>query len=167
MIEAVSNICETICLTSLAYGDFEYFDITCMNDLKEAYEDFDNRIAHNTDIELQYIDGVLFGSSIEVFRDILELAEEFDAAIEIIRDIYNITCNLNDTRTILENENYMYFIANSKENAFIEYLEETSFFEGIPDRIINYLDYKSIMRDFEIEGLTIENVSYNKYLFII
>ena len=35
---------ETISLMALRNGYWEYFNITCMEDLKEAYKDFDERI---------------------------------------------------------------------------------------------------------------------------
>ena len=52
---------ETISLMALGSGIWEYYTITCKEVLKEAYRDFDERIAHDTDIELQYIDGLLSG----------------------------------------------------------------------------------------------------------
>ena len=44
---------ETISLMALGNGIWEYFNITCMEDLKEAYKDFDERVAFGGDIELQ------------------------------------------------------------------------------------------------------------------
>ena len=64
---------ETVSLMALGSGIWEYYNITCNDDLKEAYKDFDNRIAFGGDIELQYIDGCLSGYSCSVFEEVLEM----------------------------------------------------------------------------------------------
>lgn len=156
---------ELICLTSLAHGHFEYFNVSCIEDIEEAYKDFDKRIAHDTDIELQYIDGCLNGYSCYHVEDVFELVEDFGQDIETVRDLLNATTSIIDTRKLLEDENYMYFEETSKINAFVEYLDTINFFEGLNYRIINYLDYTKIMRDFQFEGLQIIETD-GKYLFI-
>ncbi|MGL5714358.1 MAG: hypothetical protein ACRCX2_15160 [Paraclostridium sp.] len=166
MALAKNTTCETICLTALRNGYFEYFNINSIQDLQEAYKDFDNRIAHDTDIELQYIDGVLNGQSCYDFEEVMELAEDTNTSLETVRDIYNTTLNLNDTRSILENENYMYIQGGSKEEAFINYLEDISFFESVPEHLESYLDYKKIMRDYEYNGLWINEINFTDFLFI-
>ena len=41
---------ETVSLMALGSGIWEYYNITCKEDLIEAYRDFDERIAHNTQV---------------------------------------------------------------------------------------------------------------------
>lgn len=162
-----STGCETICLTSLAYGDFEYFEVDCLEDIEEAYRDFDKRIAHDTDIELQYIDGCLTGYSTYHIENIFELVEEFDADIQEVRDSFNATTSIEETRDVLDEKNYFYIEGHSKLNAFIEYVEEyLNYFDDMDDRFKYYIDYEKLMRDFEIEDLRIEEINYTTYLFI-
>ncbi|MGL5714650.1 MAG: hypothetical protein ACRCXT_01805 [Paraclostridium sp.] len=164
MLKSVT-LCEKICLTSLAYGCFEYFEVSSLDDIKEAYKDFDRRVANDTDIELQYIDGVLSGYSCSKVEEVFDLMEEYDEDIEVVRDLLNATSCIDDTKKLLENKNYMYFEESSKISALIEYLDTINFFDGLNYRFINYLDYSKIMRDFEFEGLQIVELD-NKYLFI-
>lgn len=163
----ISTICETICLTSLAYGHFEYFEVGCLEDIEEAYRDFDERIAHDTDVELQYIDGCLNGYSTYHIENIFELVEEYEVDIEEVRDLFNATTSLEETRSLLEERNYFYIDGHSKLNAFIEYVEEyLNYFQGMKERFKYYIDYEKLMLDFEIEGLRIEEINYTTYLFI-
>lgn len=161
-----STINETICLTSLANGNFEYYDINCIDDLKEAYNDFDKRIAHDTDIEVQYIDGILNGYSANNFEYAIELVGDLDKDLEEVRDILNHTLNYNDAKAILEEGNYMYIAGNSKLDAFIEYVENLGTFNNVPKWLHGYFNYEKIMRDFEYDGLRIEETEFLTYLFI-
>lgn len=163
----VSTQFETICLTSLAYGHFEYFEVSSLEDIEEAYRDFDNRIAKDTDVELQYIDGCLNGYSTYHIENIFELVEEFEVDMEEVRDLFNATVSLEETRNLLEDRNYFYIEGSSKLNAFIEYVEEhLNYFSGMKERFKYYIDYEKLMRDFEIDGLRIEEITYTTYLFI-
>ena len=73
---------ETVSLMALGSGIWEYYNITCKEDLIEAYKDFDERIAFGGDIELQYIDGLLSGYSCSVFED-LDLIEDYEEREEM------------------------------------------------------------------------------------
>ena len=95
---------ETISLMALGSGIWEYYNITCKEDLIEAYKDFDDRIACGGDIELQYIDGLLSGYSCSVFEEFLDLLEEYNEKIYIIKDILNFTNNIEETKRILDNK---------------------------------------------------------------
>ena len=99
---------ETISLMALGSGLWEYYNISCMEDLKEAYKEFDNKVAWGGDIELQYIDGCLSGYSCSVFEDVLEMVEEYNIDVDIIKDILNATNNIEETKRILDNECYGY-----------------------------------------------------------
>lgn len=156
---------ETISLMALGSGIWEYFNITCMEDLKEAYKDFDERIAFGGDIELQYIDGCLNGYSCSVFNEVLELLEEYNEDIDTIKDILNATNNIEETKRILDNESYGYYYGRNELDVFENYLYETDFFYDIPERIQCYIDIEKVKRDFYFIDIYSTDV-FEKYLFI-
>ena len=51
MAISTQYIKETISLMALGSGVWKYFEISCMEDLKEAYKNFDEKIAFGGDIE--------------------------------------------------------------------------------------------------------------------
>lgn len=156
---------ETITLMALGCGRWEYFNITCNEDLKEAYKKFDDEIAWGGDIELQYIDGCLSGYSCSCFEEILELLENYNVEIEDIRDILNATTCIKETEGILEKENYFYIHADNKKDAFHEYLLETNFFDDIPEHKHSYIDIEAVERDYYNINIY-ETDEYRKYLII-
>lgn len=165
MNTSVKYLNETISLMALGNGIWEYFNITCMEDLKEAYRDFDKRIAKGGDIELQYIDGCLNGYSCDVFEEVLEMIEEYDKDIEEIKDILNATNNIEETKRIIENENYGYYYGRNEIDVFENYLYETDFFYNIPDHIQCYIDIEKVKRDmYFIDIYSTDN--FEEYLFI-
>ena len=156
---------ETISLMALGNGYREYFNITCMEDLKEAYRDFDERIAHDTDIELQYIDGCLNGYSCSHFEDVLEIIEEYNIDVDVVKDILNATTDLEETKRIIENENYGYYQGRNEIDVFENYLYETDFFYNIPEHIQCYIDVEKVKRDmYFIDIYPTDN--FEEYLFI-
>lgn len=156
---------ETVSLMALGSGIWEYYNITCNDDLKEAYRDFDERIAHDTDIELQYIDGCLSGYSCSVFEEVLEMLEEYNEDIDTIKDILNATNNIEETKRILDNECYGYYYGRNELDVFENYLYETDFFYDIPERIQCYIDIEKVKRDFYFIDIYSTDV-FEKYLFI-
>ncbi len=156
---------ETVSLMALGSGIWEYFNITCMEDLKEAYRDFDERIAHNTDIELQYIDGCLSGYSCSVFEEVLEMLEEYNVDIDVIKDILNATNNIEETKRIIENECYGYYTGMNELDVFENYLYETDFFYNIPEHIHHYIDIEKVRRDYYFIDIYSTDV-FEQYLFI-
>ncbi|MBQ8902455.1 MAG: hypothetical protein IJY87_05295 [Bacilli bacterium] len=156
---------ETISLMALGSGIWEYYNITCMEDLKEAYRDFDERIAHDTDIELQYIDGCLSGYACSVFEEFLDLLEEYNEDIDTIKDLLNATNNIEETKRILDNECYEYYYGRNELDVFENYLYETDFFYDIPERIQCYIDIEKVRRDFYFIDIYSTDV-FEKYLFI-
>ena len=156
---------ETISLMALGSGIWEYYNITCMEDLKEAYRDFDERIAHDTDIELQYIDGCLSGYSCSVFEEVLDLLEEYNEDIDTIKDLLNATNNIEETKRILDNECYGYYYGRNELDVFENYLYETDFFYDIPECIQCYIDIEKVRRDFYFIDIYSTN-EFEKYLFI-
>lgn len=165
MNSKVQILNETISLMALGSGYWEYFNITCIEDLKEAYKDFDKRIAHDTDIELQYIDGSLSGYSCSHFENVLEMVEEFNIDIDIVKDILNATCNIEETKRIIENKNYGYFQGRNELDVFENYLYETDFFYDIPDHIQYYIDIEKVKRDMYFIDIYSTD-KFEEYLFI-
>ena len=156
---------ETVSLMALGSGIWEYYNITCNEDLKEAYKDFDNRIAFGGDIELQYIDGCLSGYSCSVFEDVLEMVEEYNVDIDVIKDILNATNNIEETKRILDNECYGYYYGRNELDVFENYLYETDFFYNIPEHIHHYIDIEKVRRDYYFIDIYSTDV-FEKYLFI-
>ena len=156
---------ETISLMALGSGLWEYYNISCMEDLKEAYKEFDNKVAWGGDIELQYIDGCLSGYSCSVFEDVLEMVEEYNVDIDVIKDILNATNNIEETKRILDNECYGYYYGRNELDVFENYLYETDFFYDIPERIQCYIDIEKVRRDFYFIDIYSTDV-FEKYLFI-
>ena len=165
MNTSVKYLNETISLMALGNGIWEYFNISCMEDLKEAYRDFDKRIAKGGDIELQYIDGCLNGYSCNVFEEVLEMIEEYDKDIEEIKDILNATNNIEETKRIIENENYGYYYGKNELDVFENYLYETDFFYNIPENIHCYIDVEKVKRDMYFIDIYQTDI-FEKYLFI-
>ena len=156
---------ETISLMALGNGKWEYFNISCMEDLKEAYKDFDERVAKGGDIELQYIDGILNGYSCEVFEEVLEMIEEYNKDIEEIKDILNATNNIEEAKRIIENENYGYYHGRNELDVFENYLYETDFYYNIPEHIHCYNDVEKVKRDYYFIDIYSTD-EFEKYLFI-
>lgn len=159
-----------ICLVNLGNTcKYEYYTVGDNEELKEAYKNFKDRF-NADEIEIQgmshsqyitdYIDDIF-----QIIED-FKLINDYDIELNTVIDILEATRSIKDTRNIIMDYSYQYIKANDKECAFIEYLEQIDYLRDIPDRFINYIDYKKLMNDFEIEGLQIEEVNYNNYLFI-
>lgn len=155
---------ETVSLMALGNGIWEYYKITCMEDLKEAYKDFDERIALGGDIELQYIDGCLNGYSCSVFEEVLEMLE-YNEDIDTIKDILNAVENIEEAKRIIENECYGYYEGRNEIDAFENYLYETDFFSDIPEGKQYYIDIEKVRRDFYFIDIY-PTSEFEKYLFI-
>ena len=156
---------ETISLMALGSGLWEYYNISCMEDLKEAYKEFDNKVAWGGDIELQYIDGCLSGYSCSVFEDVLEMVEEYNIDVDIIKDILNATGNIEEAKRIIENESYGYYYGRNELDVFENYLYETDFFYNIPEHIHHYIDIEKVRRDYYFIDIYSTDV-FEQYLFI-
>ena len=156
---------ETVSLMALGSGIWEYYKITCMEDLKEAYKDFDERIALGGDIELQYIDGTLNGYSCSIFEEVLEMIEEYNEDIDTIKDILNAVENVEEAKRILDNECYGYYYGKNELDVFENYLYETDFFYNIPEAIHHYIDIEKVRRDYYFIDIYPTD-EFEKYLFI-
>lgn len=153
-------ISEELCLVNLSNMEYKYINVLSVDDFYNKLNEFNK---FNNDIEVQYMNGSLSGESTNNFIKILKISEEYKIDLEEVGAIYNYFNNIEDTKNTIENS-YTIINASNKENAFIEYLEDLDFFNGIPSHVVNYLDYESIMRDYEIEGLNIINYNDN-YIF--
>ena len=153
-----------ICLVNLGNtGQFKYYDVATMEDLKNAYDDMAT-VFNADEIEIQ---GMSHGDAVvQNLGELMEMCESNDAELEDAINILQATGCIYTTKSIIENGSYCYYEGDDKESAFIDYLDDIGYFENIPSHIINYLNYNMIMQDMEIEGLVIEWIDYNKYLFI-
>ena len=156
---------ETVSLMALGSGIWKYYNISCMEDLKEAYKNFDEEVAFGGDIELQYIEGCLNGYSCSVFEEIMDLLEEYNEDIDTIKDIVNATGNIEETKRILDNKNFGYFNGTSELDVFENYLIETDFFYDIPEAKHHYIDIEKVRRDFYFIDIYPTD-EFEKYLFI-
>lgn len=155
----------TVYMMSLeATMEGKYYEISTSDEFVEARREFleyCEKRNFSDDIETQYIDGPLSGKSTDYIYEIFELREEFEEELEVIGEIFNSTGNIEDTRNCLENRNYSIYPMElnghyqTKKDAFEMYLDDIDFLHDVPDRIKSYIDYDSIMRDFEIEGMEI------------
>ena len=156
---------ETISLMALGSGIWEYYNITCKEDLIEAYKDFDDKFAFGGDIELQYIDGLLSGYSCSVFEEFLDLLEEYNEDIDTIKDVLNATNNIEEAKRLLNEKNYGYYYGTSQLDAFHEYLIETDFFYDIPESKQHFIDIEKVRRDYYFIDIYSTDV-FEQYLFI-
>ena len=159
-----------VCLVDLGNTcKYDYYIVENSKDLKEAYKDFRERF-NADEIEIQGISHSQYIT--DNLEDIFELIEEiklvdnYDIELNTVIDVLEATKSIQDTKRIIKDHSYQYIESNNKECAFIEYLEQIDYLRDIPERFINYIDYDKLIRDFEIEGLQIEEVKFNNYLFI-
>lgn len=169
ILESEKNLVE-ICLVDLGNTcKYEYYTVGNSEDLKEAYKNFRERF-YADEIEIQSISHSQFITDyIDEIFDLIEevkLVDNYDIELDIVIDVLEATRSIKDTQRIIKNYEYQYIQANDKECAFIEYLEQIDYLRDIPDRFISYIDYEKLMRDFEIEGLQIEEVEFKNFLFI-
>ena len=154
-----------ISLMALGSGVWKYYKVSCKEDLKEAYKEFDNKVAFGGDIELQYIDGCLNGYSCSVFNEIMDLLEEYNEDIDTIKDIVNATCNIEESKRILSNKNFGYYNGTSEKDVFENYVVETDFFYDLPEDKHYYIDIEKVKMDFYFIDIY-KTDELEKYLFI-
>ena len=89
----------------------------------------------------------------EIFQ---KLGEQTPVFIELLKDF--------DSEKALEMINNNLIGSYKSDEEFIyEYLEDTCFFEGIPQYIIDYFDQKAYFRDLELNGDIFKiQISYNE-----
>ena len=143
-------------------------------DLTEAIEWYDNYIESYPadEISCSYfkVYNVELMQDIEMIREVEEYAknksaDELEIACTIIEHGY---ADKLDNALEFYNDRCYVMHGYSELDAFEEYLEETCYFENVPDHIRNYIDIDAIKRDFKFSGLTIIELSteagYRDYL---
>ena len=156
---------QTIYIMSLEETmDGKYYEVATGADFEEAekafleYAELKN---YSDDLEVQYIDGCLSGRATDYIKEMLELAEEMEESIEIVGEIFNSICNIEETRRCLEDKNYSIYSNTlnghyqTKDDIFESYIDDIDFLSNVPENIKSYIDYSRIRRDFEIEGMEI------------
>ena len=151
-----------ICLVNLGNtGQFKYYTINTLEDLKEAYMDMENRFLAD-EIEVQ---GMSHSTELcENLGAILKASNEYEMELERAIEIYEVVNCIEDFKKLLENESYYIVEADNELNAYIEHLEETGFFAEVPDHIINYIDYDALLRDFEFNNGAVRRLNNNQYI---
>lgn len=84
---------------------------------------------------------------------------EIAQVVTLLNYGYGDASNLSD---VIRDVEYKYYIsvlyADNEEDAFMEYYEEIGLMSEIPDRIVGYVDWEKLCRDFEFDGLTIVEI---------
>ena len=149
-----------ICFVDLGNtSNYDYYKISDMNDLNEAYRDF-----KADDVELQSISHNQFIT--DNIREICELLLEEDVELNDIINVLNACGSMEQTREVILNSSYMYVDGFNKREAFITYIDELDYLRDVPEHLVSYIDYDKLMRDFEFDGLIIDNTSLDEYIFI-
>ena len=108
------------------------------------------------------------------------LLNEDDAEIAQVMTLLNYGYgDASDLSDVIRDVEYKHFIsvlyADNEEDAFMEYYEEIGLMPEIPERIVGYIDWEKLCRDFTFDGLTIveiegyydpEDFTKRAYLFI-
>ncbi|HBI7084823.1 TPA: hypothetical protein K8M77_000294 [Clostridium perfringens] len=151
-----------ICLVNLGNtAQFNYYTINTMEDLKEAYMDMKNRFLAD-EIEVQ---GISHSTELcENLWDILKASNEYELELERAIEIYEVVDCIEDFKKLLKSESYYIIEADNELNAYIEFLEETGFLVGVPDHIINYIDYEALLRDFEFNNGSVKRLNESQYI---
>ena len=139
-----------ICLVNLARTwEFKYYNVKSSKDLNAAYEDMEREFLAD-EIEIQ---GMSHNTDLcENLIDIFKLAEEKEIDLEQAIEIYEAVEDIHEFKSLIENENYLILEGEDKQEAYMLYLDETGYFEGVPAHILNYIDYDAMLRDFEFNG---------------
>lgn len=150
-----------ICLVNLGNtSQFKYYTINTMKDLKGAYIDLENTFLAD-DIEVQ---GMSHSTELcENLGEILKASVEHELELERAIDLFNSVECVGDFKKLLK-KGYHIIEADNELNAYIEYLEATGFLVGVPDHIINYIDYDALLRDFELNSGTVTRLQDNEYI---
>ena len=142
-------------------------------DLTEAIEWKDEYFNKHKDDEIgltyfkiENVDMIRYETLESVEEFLMNHSDEIEPCIAIIEHGYADT--LNDALEFY-NDRCFVMCGHSELDAFEEYLEETCYFENVPEHIRHYIDIDAIKRDFEYGGeLTITELSteasYRDYL---
>ncbi|MDF2612509.1 MAG: hypothetical protein K0S71_295 [Clostridia bacterium] len=143
-----------VCLENISKYDFKWFTIGSTEDLDSAIEE----IQKNADDEILVVDyeEIKF-SYIYQIREAIEKIEELDEyESELVLQIAKQGgYSLEEAIEMVSNDMiYMVHGTNlDKEDAVSIYLDETCFFDTIPDDIVRYFDYSRYLNDMECDGV--------------
>jgi len=157
----------TIAITNLYTGNWEYFNIYNLDDYNEAFEEWNKEsINYNHDYEVQLIDhdyeGRLSDSNLEEF---LKLTDENDVNPQDVIFLINAV-GIDTAKEIIENgEFYTIVEADNKIAAFEEFAKSIDLIQ-IPEHLESYIDWESVMIDYECGSMTIEKVECGTYLIV-
>ena len=152
------------CLVDLSNtGNFKYYEAEELADVNRAYNNM-RSIFGADEIEIQSLNQSQFVT--DNIYSIFELMEETDADLFEIINVLEATGCMEQTKEVIKDYRFQFIRTESKIDAFITYIEEFGYFDNIPNNLINYIDYDKMMRDFEIEGLTIHRVSHEQFIII-
>lgn len=161
------------CVYVMNLGNYQgdYFKISSLEDLAEAEMVVNPRGWNDIEVQLIecYFDCVTY--SFDIF-EFLKLKEEFNISPEELGYLF-VNHTETEVREILENQVFYTIIeADTKLEAFKDYIKEFDMLE-IPQHLESYIDYNSLLIDWECGGLTIHkvvqassSVRNNKYLII-
>ena len=152
----------TISIMSLSDYTWKYYDIENKKELNEAIEIFLSEKDH--DFEIQLIDSDYIGLNDDNLEKFLYLKEEF-LEIDSQEILYLIKALGVDeaAQTLREGSFYTIIYEDNKVEAFREYITEYNMLD-IPDHLESYIDWESVLRDYQCAGMTVERVNIGVYL---
>ena len=130
-------------------------------DVTEAIEWHDNYIEQYPDDETgcTYFSayGVELPACVDMIKEFEELAKnhtelEMDAAAQLIN--YGYANDFESAFEVLDDRCYFIY-GHTKLDAFENFLDEIDYLHGVPEFIRWHIDFDSIMRNFECEGMMI------------
>lgn len=164
---------DIFCVYVMNLGNYKggYFEISSLVDLIEAERIVNPMGWNDTEIQLIecYFECVKYNFDIAEF---LKLKEEFNISPEELGYLF-VNNTASEVREILEKGIFYTIIeADTKLEAFEEYIREFDMLY-IPQHLESYIDYNSILIDWECGGLNIYKVAEasktvysNKYIII-
>lgn len=152
----------TISIMNLRDYTWKYYDIESKVELNVAIENFLNEKDH--DFEIQLIESEYVGLNDDNINEFLELKEQFpEVNAQEILYLINVLGVDEAEQTLNEEEFYAIIHEDNKIEAFREYIIEYNMLY-IPDNLESYIDWQSILRDWECGGTTVKRVDNGVYL---
>lgn len=170
----LSGTHEIIFVSLADTGIFKSYEISSNEDLKEAYNQFEeycNKFGYiDQDIELQVNASTCINdSNVNYLSDYFDMVEFYEVDINLIVDLHNYYTNIEDVKHILNNGLYSVYEGsgfNPSLDAFYEYVEDMGILNNIPENLRSYFDYEKYLQDLQYEGLTVIEGSGNNIYFV-
>ncbi|MEG0368298.1 MAG: hypothetical protein RR585_15745 [Coprobacillus sp.] len=153
----------TISIMNLYNYEWTYFNIKTKEDLKDSIKDF-LKVNGDHDFEIQLIDSDYVGLNDNNLEKFLNLQEEFEE-VDSQEILYLIKALGVDeaAQTLKEELFYIIVHEDNKIEAFREYITEYNMLD-IPDHLESYIDWESVLIDYECGGTTVKRVDTGIYL---